>query len=187
MLAQTQNYDYDTINTTEVEPEKLDENQRKLLWWRVGSGFYLIYRITWTLIFSLAVYQDDDLCDDHVLVEFSEVIFCLMIILVPFICLIFVKSIIQKPYKIIKWTRFYYWTIIIATFIDIVLLICSHVFYNEPEALSDSCKIFHLVYEKFILVSSIVLTISAILVLYLWRNTIFGEQENGDSETDSVK
>ena len=67
------------------------------------------------------------------------------------------------------------------------MLICSHVYYNEPEALSDSCKIFHVVYEKFIFVSSIVLTISAILVLYLWRNTIFEEHENEDSETDSVK
>ena len=129
MSAQTENNDYNI----EVQSEKNEENERRLFWWKIGSGFNFLYRIMWALIFGFAIYQNNGQCDDTNLVEFSEVTFGLMTLLAPFVCVIFVTSIMEKPYKALLWKRYFYWTIIIATFIDIVLLICAEIYYNEPE------------------------------------------------------
>ena len=184
MYTQNENYDY---NPLEIEFDKVNNNERRLFWWRLSSGLDLIYRIIWASVFGLAVFQNNGQCDDLHLVKFGEVIFALMILLIPFISFVFGTSLVQQPEVVFRWKKYCYWIIFFSSLTDIALLIGSEVYNNEPEALSDSCKAFHIIYEEYILISSIVLIISGILIAYFWRNTMREEQDNENSESDFNK
>ena len=179
MTAQNENYDYSPL---EIEAEKIENDERRLLWWRLSSGLELVYRVIWASVFGLAVYQNNNQCDDLHLVRFGEVIFVMMILLIPFMSFEFGASLVSKSERTLRWKKYFYWIVLFSELIDAALLIGSEVYYNEPEALSDGCKAFHAIYKEYILISSIVIAISGFLIAYFWRNNMFEEQDNESSE-----